>query len=77
MLRMMRERNIPVVLGSDSHEPGRVASHFPEALDVLEAVGYREVSWFLDRRRHSVPIAAVRASLGLGMVESVPCSGRD
>jgi hypothetical protein len=44
-----------------------VASHFPEALDVLEAVGYGEVSWFLDRRRHSAPIAAVRASLGLGV----------
>lgn len=77
MLRMMRERNIPVVLGSDSHEPGRVASHFPEALDALEAVGYREVSWFLERRRQSAAIAAVRASLGVGAPGAVPCSGRD
>ena len=63
MLRMMCERGIPVVLGSDSHHPGRVASHFEEALDVLESVGYRSVSYFLGRKRQDIAIGEVRASL--------------
>ncbi len=74
---MMRERNIPVVLGSDSHDPGRVASHFHEALDVLEAVGYGDVSWFLERRRQSAAIGAVRASLGAGTGENVCVPGQE
>ncbi len=63
MLRMMCERGIPVVLGSDSHHPGRVASHFEEALDVLESVGYRSVSYFLGRKRQDIAIGEVRASM--------------
>ena len=63
MLRLMQERGIPVVLGSDSHHPDRVASHFHDALDSLESAGYTKVSCFLGRRRHDFPIADVRASL--------------
>ncbi|MCA9969117.1 MAG: histidinol-phosphatase [Anaerolineales bacterium] len=63
MLAEMRARDIPVVVGSDAHEPGRVAADFGRALDLLEAAGYDEVSFFLDRRRHTAAIADVRASL--------------
>ena len=63
MLRLMQERGIPVVLGSDSHHPARVASHFHEALDSLEEAGYSRVSCFVARKRHDFPIAEVRASL--------------
>jgi histidinol-phosphatase (PHP family) len=63
MLRAMRERNIPVVIGSDAHIPSRVGDRWEEALDILEAVGYNEISFFLNRQRQSVPIAAARASL--------------
>lgn len=63
MLRLMRARNIPVVLGSDSHVPKRVGADFERALDALEAAGYTRVSCFLDRRRQDFPIAEVRASL--------------
>ena len=59
----MRVRGIPVVLGSDSHVPGRVADRFEEAMDVLEGVGYRKVSFFLDRKRRDVGIGEARASL--------------
>ena len=65
MLRMMRERNIPVVLGSDSHTPRRVGADFDRALDALEEAGYTKVSCFLARKRHDFPIAEVRASLHL------------
>lgn len=63
MLREMRRRNIPVVMGSDAHQPDRVADGFLDALDLLESCGYSEVSYFLDRRRRDVGIEAVRSSL--------------
>jgi histidinol-phosphatase (PHP family) len=62
----MCERGIPVVLGADAHIPTRVADGYVAALDLLTAAGYKEVSYFLDRKRHTVPIAAARASLSAG-----------
>jgi histidinol-phosphatase (PHP family) len=63
MLRLMRERKIPVVIGSDAHRPARVSADFETALDMVEAAGYEEVSFFIARQRQSLPIAAARASL--------------
>ncbi len=63
MLELMAERGIPVVIGSDSHQPRRVGAQFEEALLELEAAGYHEVSYFHERERQSVSIDAVRASL--------------
>ena len=63
MLKLMGERKIPVVLGSDSHQPKRVGAQFDIALDLLLNAGYEEVSFFLERKRHSLPIDQVLASL--------------
>lgn len=63
MLTLMHARGIPVVLGADAHSPDRVADRFETALDTVEAVGYRDVSFFLERQRQNVAIADVRASL--------------
>ncbi len=63
MLSLIAARGIPVVLGSDSHVPRRVAENFPLALDLLEQAGFRQVSCFEDRRRQDFPIGAVRESL--------------
>ena len=65
ILRMMHERGIPVVLGSDSHTPRRVAADFDRALDTLEAAGYAKVSCFLARKRQDFAISDVRATLHL------------
>ncbi len=65
MLQMMQSRGIPVVLGSDSHTPRRVAADFDRALDALEAAGYAKVSCFLGRKRQDFAIADVRATLHL------------
>ena len=59
ILREMARREIPVVLGSDSHDPHRVGADFDKALDLLLDAGYDEVSYFLKRRRHSLRIADV------------------
>ncbi len=62
-LRMMCERGIPVVIGADAHVPTRVGDGYATALRMLQAAGYSEVSYFLERKRQAVPIAAALASL--------------
>ncbi len=63
MLREMRARGIPVVLGSDAHRPARVADRFPEALEILKRCGYTEVAVFLDGEPRPLEIDTVLASL--------------
>lgn len=63
MLGLMAERRIPVVIGSDSHTPTRVADNFDLALDYLCAAGYDSVSVFRHRKRSDLPIHSVRESV--------------
>jgi histidinol-phosphatase (PHP family) len=63
MLREMRERDIPVVIGADAHVPERVAADYETALDLLEDSGYENVSFFLERKRQDIKIVDARASL--------------
>ena len=63
ILRAMRARNIPVVLGADAHVPERVADGFEDALDLLGECGYEEVSFFVDRVRRDVAIEDAKNSL--------------
>jgi HisJ family histidinol phosphate phosphatase len=63
MLRMMADRKIPVVIGSDSHRPVRVGEHFVTALNHLTEAGYENVSYFLNRKRIDLNISEVLASL--------------
>lgn len=63
MLRMMRARNIPVVVGADAHSPERVAEGYGDAFRALQDAGYSEVSFFLDRKRQTVALVAALASL--------------
>ena len=60
ILREMNLRGIPVVIGSDSHFPERVGADFDMALGLLEAAGYAEVSFFIERKRNTVGIAEAR-----------------
>ena len=63
MLRMMAERKIPIVVGSDSHRPIRVGEHFVTALNNLTEAGFEKVSYFLNRQRIDLKISDVLASL--------------
>lgn len=56
ILGEMIKRDIPVVLGSDSHEPRRVGADFEKALNKLQSAGYETVSYFLNRERHDLAI---------------------
>jgi len=66
ILALMQARGIPVVIGADAHRPGRVGDGYAAALRTLQTAGYAEVSYFLERRRHTLPIAAALASLPPG-----------
>lgn len=63
MLGLMQERGIPVVLGADAHQPERVAEGYEEAMETLQAAGYTEINYFLDRKRQTVAISDALASL--------------
>ena len=63
MLRAMRQRNIPVTIGADAHEPGRVADGYESALKLLTECGFTSVSIFLNRQRQDLRICDVLASL--------------
>lgn len=62
MLREMALREIPVVIGSDSHDAHRVGADFDIALANLAEAGYQRVSYFIDRERHELAISAVYLS---------------
>ena len=63
MLVEMRKRNIPITVGSDAHEPGRVCADHPQAYDILEAAGYDTIRHYIDRQPVSIKITDARASL--------------
>lgn len=63
MLAWMRQRNIPVVIGADAHDPHRVGADFDIALTALGDAGYTHVSNFLDRQRRDIPIDDAHACL--------------
>ncbi len=63
MLREMCQRGIPVTLGADAHEPGRVADRFEDALKLLSDSGYSHVSLFLNRTRQEIAITDAIESL--------------
>jgi len=63
ILAMMKQRDIPVVLGSDAHQPARVADRFVKALAMLEAAGYKNISSFENRERQDMDIIEAKARL--------------
>lgn len=63
ILTFIRERGIPIVLGADAHRPTRVADRYEQALRMLDELGFDTVSYFLERKRHLVPIPEALASL--------------
>ncbi|MEM9588974.1 MAG: histidinol-phosphatase HisJ family protein [Planctomycetota bacterium] len=63
MLVEIHRRGIPMTIGADAHEPGRVADGYETALELLQASGFRHVSYFLGRERQEVAIDTALASL--------------
>ena len=65
ILRMMSERNIPVVLGSDAHVPSRAGDYFEDALHLLKISGYKEIHYFLNRKKNIIQIEDALKTISL------------
>ncbi|HSW35730.1 MAG TPA: histidinol-phosphatase HisJ family protein [Candidatus Limnocylindrales bacterium] len=58
-LEICRSENVLVTMGSDAHCPEQVGRHFVEGLELLEAVGYRELAVFKDRKLEACTLRRV------------------
>jgi histidinol-phosphatase (PHP family) len=56
LLRMCRERGIPVTMGSDAHAPRAVGRDFDRARELLRSAGYDTVTIFDRREARQVPL---------------------
>ena len=56
ILSWMKERNIPITFGSDSHNPDQLGRHFETAIDLAKAAGYTHRAAFRRRKKTLVPI---------------------
>lgn len=56
MLEYARQLGIPVTIGSDAHQPERLAQYLDQAVDLLRDVGFTELATFKGRKRSLVPI---------------------
>lgn len=56
ILEMAFSKNVPVTVGSDAHSPNRVGANFKEAYEKLLKIGYKEVSYYIERKRHTYKI---------------------
>jgi histidinol-phosphatase (PHP family) len=56
LLSMARERDIPILFGSDSHLPEHVGYEFDRAVTLARESGYTHYAFYRDRRRTMVPL---------------------
>ena len=63
MLKEICKRGIPMTIGADAHEPGRVADGYEKALRLLKQCGFSTVNVFLNRERQELAIDDVLATL--------------
>ena len=56
LLRMARERGIPICFGSDAHKPGEVGFEFAAALSLARKAGYTHAARYSQRKRTLVPL---------------------
>ncbi|MFX0076724.1 MAG: histidinol-phosphatase HisJ [Candidatus Hermodarchaeota archaeon] len=56
IIRIMYELDIPVLLGSDAHEPKDIAYKFKETIELLRKIGYSQLAHYKRRKRSYVDI---------------------
>ena len=56
ILSLMRERNIPILFGSDAHRPDEVGYAFADAVRLARDAGYTESVRFRNRRAEAAPL---------------------
>ena len=56
VLAQMQQRNIPVTISSDAHQPAEIAGYFEHAARVLAEVGYQNINVLIDGRWQETPL---------------------
>jgi histidinol-phosphatase (PHP family) len=56
ILKLCRQHDVPVTLGSDAHRPEEVGMDFDRAVKLLKKVGYTKIAVYQKRRRRMVPM---------------------
>ena len=55
-LRILHDCDVPIVFGSDAHEPGDVGRDLDQAVRLARKAGYDQLSVYNSRRREAMPI---------------------
>lgn len=56
ILKILFDKNVPVTMGADAHEPELVSYMLPEAAEKLKSIGYTKISGFEKRNRYDIPL---------------------
>ena len=56
IIQKMYELDIPILLGSDAHQPNDVAYKFKETTKMLKSIGYNQLAHFKQRKRSFIEI---------------------
>lgn len=56
ILTWMKERQIPIVFGSDAHDPAHVGRHFERAVQLAREAGYTHCARYCRRRISLIPL---------------------
>ena len=50
MLAMCKEKNVPLVIGSDAHSPKKLANNFSDTFEILKDIGIKTLYYFEKRK---------------------------
>lgn len=56
IIKKMYDLDIPILFGSDAHQPGEIGYHFKEALNLVKEIGYNQLAYFDKRKRSFIEI---------------------
>ncbi len=56
IIKLARQMDIPIIIGSDAHRPADVAVHFDQTTELLRRIGYNSVCTFERRQRSFIPL---------------------
>ena len=62
LLKMCRDKNIHITMGSDAHHPDNVGQYFNQVFPLLLSAGFTYLSGFSKRERYEISMEDVKLS---------------
>ncbi len=53
---LCKEKNVPLVIGSDAHTPGKICNNFTDTFKALKDIGIKNLYYFEKRKLHEYKI---------------------